>query len=134
MRPVHFLCAQCMPKAGAQLSFPASVLGKAHPFSPNPGRSSHYKYQPSSFRISRSELWQLSYPHFGPKNTLSNSYYFLILSNSLCFLLCFNCIHYRFSLLNFCIKSYKRVFWSFPTKEPIFSPYNLSLSLFNLFA
>jgi len=57
-----------------------------------------------------------------------------MLSNPLCFLPCFNCIHYCFSLSNFCIKSYKRVFWSFPTKEPILSPYNLSLSLFNLFA
>jgi len=35
---------------------------------------------------------------------------------------------------NFCIKSYKRVFWSFPTKEPIFVPTILSLSLFNLSA
>ena len=39
-----------------------------------------------------------------------------------------------FQSFNFCIKSYKRVFWSFPTKEPIFNPYNLSLSLVNLFA
>ena len=39
-----------------------------------------------------------------------------------------------FQSFNFGIKSYKRVFWSFPTKEPIFSPYNLSLSLVNLFA
>jgi len=53
-----------------------------------------------------------------------------MLSNSMCFLLCFSCIRCCFSLLNFCIKSYKRVFWSFPTKEPIFSPYNLFLSLF----
>jgi len=50
------------------------------------------------------------------------------------FLLCSSCIHYCFSLFNFCIESYKRVFWSFPTKEPIFSPCNLSLSLFNLFS
>jgi len=27
-----------------------------------------------------------------------------------------------FLSFNFCMKSYKRVFWSFPTKEPIFSP------------
>jgi len=39
-----------MQKVKAQLSFPASVLGKARTFSPNPGRNSHYKYQPSSFR------------------------------------------------------------------------------------
>ena len=31
---------------------------------------------------------------------------------------------------NFCIKSYKRVFWSFPTMEPIFQSLHLSLSLF----
>jgi len=39
-----------MQKVGARLSFPAFVLGKARTFSPNPGRNSHYKYQPSSFR------------------------------------------------------------------------------------
>jgi len=59
----NFLCAlcicsapPCMQKVGMKLSFPASVLGKARTFSPNPSRNSHYKYQPSSFRISRSEL------------------------------------------------------------------------------
>jgi len=39
-----------MQKLRAQLSFPASVLGKPLTFSPNLGRNSHYKYQPSSFR------------------------------------------------------------------------------------
>ncbi|RHN74251.1 hypothetical protein MtrunA17_Chr2g0308261 [Medicago truncatula] len=53
------LCAPCMQKVGPQLSFPASVLGKARIFSTNPGRNSHYKYRPSSFRISRSELEQI---------------------------------------------------------------------------
>ncbi|KEH38124.1 hypothetical protein MTR_2g461730 [Medicago truncatula] len=48
-----------MQKVGPQLSFPASVLGKARIFSTNPGRNSHYKYRPSSFRISRSELEQI---------------------------------------------------------------------------
>jgi len=42
-----------MQKVDAQLSFPAFVLGKACTFSPNPGTNSHYKYQPSSFK-----LWQ----------------------------------------------------------------------------
>jgi len=37
-------CASGMQKCGAQLSFPASVLGKACTFSPNPGRNFHYKY------------------------------------------------------------------------------------------
>jgi len=59
MRLGHFLYASCMQKVGAQPSFLASVLGKACTFSPNPGRNSHYKYQPFSFIISRSELWQL---------------------------------------------------------------------------
>jgi len=50
MHPMHLQCAMCTQKVGAQLSFPASVLGKARTFSPNPGRNSHYKYQPSSFK------------------------------------------------------------------------------------
>jgi len=58
MRLGHFLCALCMQKCEVQLSFPASVFEKAHTFSPNSGRNSHYKYHPSSFRISRLELWQ----------------------------------------------------------------------------
>jgi len=75
MRIWHFISAPCMQKVGAQLSFPTSVLGKAHTFSPNPGRNSHYKYQPSSFRISRSELWKLK-----RKTTLElrESFYFLL--------------------------------------------------------
>ena len=77
----------------------------------------------------------LSYPHFGPKNTLSNSYYFLILSKFTVFSTVLQLDTLLFQSFEFfCIKSYKRVFWSFPTKEPIFSPYSLSLSLFNLFA
>ena len=113
---------------------------------------------------------QLSYPHFGPKNTRSNFFLFLVISNSLCLFYNFYCatnahftviisslitfkaiqsvfLHYKpFEKVsktiacfpafysNFCIKSYKRVFWSFPAVEPIFSPYNLSLSPFNLSA
>ncbi|KEH41934.1 hypothetical protein MTR_1g057760 [Medicago truncatula] len=71
----HFLCARCMQKIGVQLSFPASVLGKARTFSPTPGRNSHYKYQPSSFRIPHSELWQ-----FKRKATLKlrESFYLLL--------------------------------------------------------
>jgi len=34
------------------LSFVVGILGKARTFSRNPGRSFHYKYQPSSFGIS----------------------------------------------------------------------------------
>jgi len=45
-----------MQKVGAQLSFIASVLDKARTFIPNSDRNSHYKYQHSSFRISRLEL------------------------------------------------------------------------------
>jgi len=75
MRPVQFLWVPCMQKVGAQLSFPASVLGKAHTFSPNPDRNSHYKYQPSLFIISRSELCQ-----FKMKTTLElrESFYLLL--------------------------------------------------------
>ena len=57
MCPVHLSCAPCMQKVRAQLCFPAFVLGKARTFSTNSGRNSHYKYQPSSFGISRLELW-----------------------------------------------------------------------------
>jgi hypothetical protein len=56
--PMGFVMHPMHAKHGTQLSFPASALGKARTFSLNPGRNSHYKYQPSSFRISRSELWQ----------------------------------------------------------------------------
>ena len=48
----------CIWKCGAQASFLVIILGKSRTFIPNPGRNSHYKYQPSSFRISRSEQWQ----------------------------------------------------------------------------
>jgi len=34
------LCALCMQKVGAQLSFPASEMGKARTFSPKPGKIS----------------------------------------------------------------------------------------------
>jgi len=44
MRLGCFACAPCMQKLGTQLSFLASVLGKALTFSPNSGRNSHYKY------------------------------------------------------------------------------------------
>ena len=75
MRLGNLAFTPCMQKCEAQLSFPASVLGKARTFSPNPGRNSHYKYQPSSFRISRSELWQ-----FKRKATLElrESFYLLL--------------------------------------------------------
>ena len=69
----------------------------------------------------------MSYPHFGPKNTRLN---FLSISdtftNLLCITLQFTTVLQLHTLLflsfNFCIKSYKRVFWSFPTKEPISVP------------
>jgi len=75
MRLVHLLCAPCIQKVRAQLSFPASEMGKARTFSANPGRNSHYKYQPSSFKISRSELEQ-----FKRKATfeLRESFYLLL--------------------------------------------------------
>jgi len=64
-----------MQKVGGQVPFPASEMGKARTFSPNPGRKSHYKYQPSSFRISRSKLEQ-----FKRKATLElrDSFYLLL--------------------------------------------------------
>jgi len=58
MRPMHQSCSPCVQKVGAQLSFLASEMGKTHTFSLNPNRNSHYKYQPSSFRIARSKLKQ----------------------------------------------------------------------------
>jgi len=92
----------------------------------------------------------LSYPHFGPKNTRSNflsvSDYFkftmsilqfsivlqthIVLSLSLNFLALqvlkkefLKPLHIFLHFVPiFCIKSYKRVFWSFPTKEPILVP------------
>jgi len=111
-------------------------------------------------------LIYVSYPHFGPKNTRSNFFLFLVISNSLCLfynsycatnahftviitdLLAFKTVQSVFALQvfkkgflkplhflvfysNFCIKSYKRVFWSFPAMEPIFEPLHFSLSLFN---
>jgi len=96
--------------------------------------------------------YSVLYPHFGPKKYSFNFLcYFLIFSNTLCFLLCSKrilCYYYlQFSRIwsVFCItshlkgslrplhiflhfvpifriKSYKRVFWSFPTKEPILVP------------
>ena len=65
----------CMQKVGAQMSFFASELGKARTISTNLGWNSHYKYQPSSFRISRSEL-----EHFKRKATLElrESFYLLL--------------------------------------------------------
>jgi len=50
MRLGNFICAPCMQKVVAQLSFPASELGKVRTFIPNPGRNSHYKYQSSLLR------------------------------------------------------------------------------------
>ena len=80
---------------------------------------------------------QLSYPHFGPKNTRLNSLsipknFF----NLLCITLQFTTVLQLHTLLflsyNFCIKTYKRVFWSFPAMEPIFRSRHLFLSLFQL--
>jgi len=85
MRIGHFLCAPCMQKVGAQHSFSASVLGKSHTFTPNQGRNSHYKYQPSSFGISRSELWQ-----FKRKETLELRECFYLLLDFLGFLFIFS--------------------------------------------
>ena len=75
MRPVYFPCAPCMQKCRAQTSFPAFNLGKAPTFNSNLDRNSPYKYYPSSFRISRSELWQ-----FQRKATLElqESFYLLL--------------------------------------------------------
>jgi len=75
LRSMHLLCTPCMQKVGAQLSFPASEMGKACTFSPNPGRNSHYKYHPPTFRISRSKLEQ-----FKRKATLElrESFYVLL--------------------------------------------------------
>ena len=61
----HFLCAlgtTHTPWAFENVKGACVILcfsaGLACVFSPNPVRNSHYKYQPSSFIISRSELWQ----------------------------------------------------------------------------
>jgi len=61
MRLGNLACAPCIPKCKVQPSFPASVLGKARTFSPNPGRNYHYKCYISSFINSRSELWQFKW-------------------------------------------------------------------------
>jgi len=54
------------------------------------------------------------------------SFLFLMLFNLLCIALQFTTVLQLHMLLflsfNFCVKSYKRAFWSFPTKEPIFVP------------
>ena len=75
MSNAHYPCAPCIWKRGAQLSFPVDILGKSRTFSPNLGRNSYYKYQPSSFKISRSKLWQ-----FKRKETLElrDSFYLLL--------------------------------------------------------
>ena len=54
----HRAWAPCIWKCGEQVYYPAFIVGKAHTFSPNLGRNFHYKYQHSSFRTCRSELWQ----------------------------------------------------------------------------
>jgi len=75
MRPVHLSCTPCIQKCRTQTSFPAFVMDKIRTFSPNPSKNSHYKYQFSSFIISRSELW-----HFKRKATLElkESFYLLL--------------------------------------------------------
>ncbi len=59
----------------------------------------------------------------------------LLFSNTFKFTV-FSTVHQLHTLLllsfNFCMKSYKRVFWSFPTKEPIFSPCICFRVFFNL--
>ncbi|RHN55252.1 hypothetical protein MtrunA17_Chr5g0415691 [Medicago truncatula] len=69
MRRVH------AKSRGATVFSYTSEMGKAHTISLNPGRNSHYKYQPSSFRTSRSELEQ-----FKRKETLElrESFYLLL--------------------------------------------------------
>jgi len=51
MHPKH---PKCVGRKRLFLLF----VGKFRVFNPNPVRNSHYKWQPSSFRISRSELEQ----------------------------------------------------------------------------
>ena len=99
----------------------------------------HSRKRRISIEENKNKYISLVIPHFGPKNTCLNLLSFPSTFSIYCVLLCnlplcFSCIRHCLCLLNFCIRSYERVFWSFPTKEPIFSPYNLSLSLFNLFA
>jgi len=62
----------------ASENFPAFILGKVRTFIPNPGKNFHYKYWPSSFRISRLELWQ-----FERKATLELKESFYLLLNFL---------------------------------------------------
>jgi len=90
-------------------------------------QSTNYHVIKLSLRVT-----MLSYPHFGPKNTRSISFTIFQNFQIHCIFYCASVAYITVSVFQvFCIKSYKRVFWSFPTKEPIFSPYNLSLSLFN---
>jgi len=58
MRLEHCLCAPSIWNARGACIILCFLVGKARVFSPNPDRKSHYKYQPSSFRIYYSELWQ----------------------------------------------------------------------------
>ena len=68
MHPVH------LKSAGRKCLF-LFFVGKARTFSSNLGRNSHYKYQPPSFRISRSKLEQFKRKAF---LELHKSFYLLL--------------------------------------------------------
>jgi len=73
----------------------------------------------------------LSYPHFGPKNTRSNFFLFLIISNSLCLfynlLLCYKRTFCCYNLQFSCIQSHPKCF------SCITSPWKGSLGPLHVF-
>jgi len=58
MRLEHVLCVPCIQNVWGESVFSCFFMGKARFFNPNPGGNSHYKYQPSLFRIPVSVLEQ----------------------------------------------------------------------------
>jgi hypothetical protein len=124
MPPVHLICAPCMQKVGAHLSFPASEMGKAYTFSSNPGRNSRYKYQPSSFKISRSELEQ-----FKRKITLEIQESFYLLLDFLGYVFIFSNLF--FGLIKFLvpINIHSFVFNPYKIKSHFLVPVTFSLSI-----
>ena len=85
MRLGHALCAPSISNARGTSVILFFFLGLARVFRLNPVRNLHYKYHPSSFRISRSELRQ-----FKMKATLEVQESFYLLLNFLGYVFIFS--------------------------------------------